>query len=319
MSLIQWLKKYFVPHEHNEYKPHSLRTESAVVVLILILLIEVFFFADPFYLKRTNFFATILQNVLVSETNVSRTSNDLISLNENPLLDNAARLKAEDMAKNGYFAHVSPTGIDPWHWFDEAHYKYSYAGENLAINFSDSEDVIKAWLNSPAHRANIMNQRFTEIGIGIAHGKYQNKETTFVVQMFGKPAISQIVVAPKTIPPISVPLNQLAVTNPVATTSVTTATGTGKTAVLGETSEINELITPSLQSPWKVFTSPNKASEFIYLLLMVIISMALLLNIFEKAKPPHFRLLLNGAFLLFVLTIVIVLNQNYAIMNSAIF
>lgn len=316
MCIIKWLKKYFIPHEHNEYKPHSLRTESAIFVLILILLIEVFFFADPFYLKKTNFFATILQNVLVNETNMSRESNELISLKENSLLDVAAKMKAEDMAKNGYFAHTSPAGIDPWHWFNEAGYKYSYAGENLAINFSDSEDVIKAWLNSPAHRANIMNQRFTEIGIGIAHGTYQNKETTFVVQMFGKPTTAPVaVVSPQTHTSITSPA-KIAV-NSTVTTTITT--GTAQTSVLGETSVTIENQTPAPQSPWSLITSPNKILKIFYLILMVIFSIALLLNVFIEIKTQHLRLVLNGALLLFILNIVLLINNHIAFLNAAIF
>jgi hypothetical protein len=158
---INWFKKYFIPHEHNGYRPHFLRTGSVVLVLALILVIEACFLLQSLYVRKTDLFASILQNVLVSETNGSRQSTNLISLKESALLDAAAKMKAEDMASKGYFAHVSPDGIDPWYWISKAGYKYSYAGENLAVNFSDSEDVIKAWLNSPTHRANILDAHFT--------------------------------------------------------------------------------------------------------------------------------------------------------------
>jgi hypothetical protein len=91
------------------------------------------------------------------------------------------------MATKGYFSHTSPEGLSPWHWFDTVGYKFMYAGENLAINFSESTDVEQAWMNSPGHRANILNERFTEIGIATAQGTYQGQPTIFVAQMFGKP------------------------------------------------------------------------------------------------------------------------------------
>ena len=132
--------------------------------------------------------ATVLPAVLVDLTNDARVSNDKWVLTRNPILDSAAQLKAEDMAKLGYFAHTSPQGLTPWHWFGQAGYSFAYAGENLAINFNESVDVENAWLNSPSHKANILNNQFTEIGIATVDGIYQGYPTTYVVQMFGKPA-----------------------------------------------------------------------------------------------------------------------------------
>ena len=317
MSILKWLKKYFIPHEHNEYKPHSLRTESAIVVLILVLLIEVVFFADPFQLKKTNFFASILQTTLVDETNISRTSNDLNTLKENSLLDAAAKMKAEDMAANGYFAHTSPSGIEPWFWIHKAGYNYSYAGENLAINFTDSEDVIKAWLNSPAHRANMLSQHFTEIGIGIAHGTYQGKETTFVVQVFGKPAELQTVAVAANSPSVPKATKDISLENEITTSTVIASTS--KEAVLGETSVASSNTIPASQSSWSAITSPKKISASIYLILMAIISIALLLNAVIKIKTQHLRLVMNGMFLIMVLNVILILNHYFSLMNAAIF
>lgn len=111
-----------------------------------------------------------------------------MTLKTNPVLVAAAQAKANDMAAKGYFAHVSPEGLDPWHWFKEAGYSFDYAGENLAIDFSDSADVERAWMNSMAHRENILNSRFSEIGIATAEGLYQGHATIFVVQEFGAPS-----------------------------------------------------------------------------------------------------------------------------------
>jgi hypothetical protein len=219
MSIKHWIKKYFIPHERNDHRPHLLRTESAVFVLLMILIIEVSFMVQPIFFQKTGLFASILQNVLVSETNSSRQSENLSLLKENSLLDAAAKMKAEDMASKGYFAHISPEGLAPWHWMKQTGYNYTYAGENLAINFSDSEDVIKAWLNSPAHRENLFSRHFTEIGIATARGTYEGRETIFVVQMFGAPAQLPTTVLPQpktavlpaeSLPPAATPNEALA-------------------------------------------------------------------------------------------------------------
>jgi len=108
-------------------------------------------------------------------------------LSENPLLDLAAQLKALDMAKKGYFSHISPEGITPWHWFEQVGYEYAFAGENLAVNFQNVNDLIPAWLNSPSHRENILSSNYTETGVGVARGEFAGQETFFIVQFFGTP------------------------------------------------------------------------------------------------------------------------------------
>ena len=134
--------------------------------------------------------AAVFPSTLSVLTNEKRQEAGLASLSPNPLLDMAAELKARDMAEKGYFAHTSPEGIKPWHWLDQVGYSYEYAGENLAVNFYNSEEVTRAWMDSPTHRANIEKPVFTEIGTGMATGTYEGIDTVFVVQMYAKPASS---------------------------------------------------------------------------------------------------------------------------------
>lgn len=146
-------------------------------------------------------FASIISGVLASNTNEYRVSNNEALLVVSEKLNRAAQMKADDMAKRGYFSHVGPTGEKPWYWFEKVGYKYEYAGENLAINFTESNDVSQAWINSAKHNANLLNRNFSEIGIGIADGFYQGKLTTFVVQFFGKPFVeSDVEYTEKVIP-----------------------------------------------------------------------------------------------------------------------
>ena len=125
--------------------------------------------------------------VLVNLTNQNRIAANISELKVSPILEKAAQMKADDMASKNYFAHNTLEGFTPWYWFDKAGYKYIYAGENLAVNFQNSEDVKTAWMNSRGHFLNIMNPKFKEIGIATSTGLYKGRQAVFVVQMFGAP------------------------------------------------------------------------------------------------------------------------------------
>ncbi len=90
--------------------------------------------------------AAVVQAQVVALTNVERTDNSVPILTENSVLDQAAQARAEDMASKGYFSHTAPDGSLPWVWFDKFGYNYRYAGENLAVRFTDSNEVVNAWM-----------------------------------------------------------------------------------------------------------------------------------------------------------------------------
>ena len=192
----QQLKDFFVPHEGNEYKPNSLE-KAAVFGMVLLILLS-FTLANLqsiIWMSSDWMVSTILPAVIVDLTNKEREDLSLGDLRRNATLDMAAQLKAQHMAAGQYFAHYSPDGISPWHWFSEANYRYIHAGENLAIHFTDSDEVVDAWMNSPTHRANIVNGNYTEIGVGTARGTYEGFNTVYVVQLFGTPAAQPAPVA----------------------------------------------------------------------------------------------------------------------------
>lgn len=184
--MINTVKKYIIPHKGNNYKPHLLREEAIVAMFSIGLILFCTSLGSSYLLKKTDFGAAVIGAVLVDLTNEHRVQNNQAPLASNPLLEKAAMLKAKDMASNGYFAHTSPTGATPWQWFSKAGYSFVYAGENLAINFSESRDVENAWIASPTHHANLISAKFDETGIAVYDGVYQGRPTTFVVQLFGK-------------------------------------------------------------------------------------------------------------------------------------
>jgi hypothetical protein len=156
---------------------------------MIVLVAEAAFVVGAKYVvPQSKLFGIIDANALVDETNQSRVTNNLPDLQVSPLLQAAAQEKANDMATKGYFAHTSPQGLTPWYWFQQVGYNFDYAGENLAVNFSDSQDVTDAWMNSPEHRANILSTDFTQIGIATAQGVYNGAPAIYVVEEFGTPA-----------------------------------------------------------------------------------------------------------------------------------
>jgi Cysteine-rich secretory protein family len=197
------LKHYFIPHKGNEHRPHFLRDASLGVLLSLTLILFLSSLSYGIVVLKTNLLSSIFPSLLVDLTNESRLAINDIPLAVNPLLEKAAEFKAGDMVTKEYFAHISPEGKTPWYWFDLAGYKYLYAGENLAVNFSDSNDVLQAWMDSPTHRANILNNHFTEIGISVSKGVYKGRNTLFVVQMFGSP-LTDLPKEEKIVAPLSV-------------------------------------------------------------------------------------------------------------------
>lgn len=126
-----------------------------------------------------------VDNPLITYTNQSRSESDLDPVLYNSILTLAAQDKAEDIINNQYFEHTRSDGKQPWDFMKENGYSYRFAGENLAIGYSDYAQMHEALLNSPTHRRNILNSRYNEIGIGVAEGLYEGDEVVVVVEMFG--------------------------------------------------------------------------------------------------------------------------------------
>ncbi|MEX0672664.1 MAG: CAP domain-containing protein [Candidatus Paceibacterota bacterium] len=185
-------KHFFIPHHENDHKPHLLRDGAVEVVLGGIIVLLVFSFVGRIFAPGFEFIATVYPSLLVDMANESRQERGLNTLRESEVLVEAARAKAEHMIQEDYFDHYSPEGVAPWYWFDKVGYTYTLAGENLAINFSESEPVNRAWMDSPTHRENILEAGFSEIGIAAVDGVIDGQETTVVVQMFGTPASGSI-------------------------------------------------------------------------------------------------------------------------------
>lgn len=324
--MLAWLHKQFIPHEGNDHKPHFLRPRNAAKVLAFVVALEVILMSQVYVFPQfKDFLAAILPGVLVELTNGSRIDVNAGNLAVNPLLVISAQMKAEHMAKNGYFAHDSPTGESPWYWFGQSGYKFLYAGENLAVHFVDSEDVHRAWMASVTHRANILNPNFTEIGIGIAQGAFQGRSAIFIVQHFGRPMGGSIQPNPllavgansggktetgnnSTIAGEETKKSETEIAStPTGTVETSAETGENPAADIG--GEFAGSITISETNfIKKLLSMPNNLTAFIYYFVLLVVAAALALKVFIKIRIQHPSLILIGLALLFVISGVIVTN-----------
>lgn len=264
---------------------------------------------------HTPFVAAVIAAVLVDLANDDRAMLGLPELTVNPVLVAAAQAKANDMAQKGYFSHTTPEGYDSWHWFKEVGYVYQYAGENLAVNFADSGDVQKAWMNSTSHRDNIVNAKYTEIGIATAVGEYEGKKVVFVVQMFGRP---KIVVAeasgveeappPQVVPPTVASASAADVLG--SAVEVTAAPPEDESAVgalLEQDGDAAVFVSPS-DIPWWAFlvAEPKQTLQYAYYIIGLLIIAALFFDVEWELHKHHIRHATKASLLLATMSMLFV-------------
>lgn len=182
------LQHAFIPHEGNDFRPHALRPRALVgyavgVVLIKVLVTALLFIVYP----NPGFFSTATTERFIELTNSARTDAGIKKLTVNPKLTTAAVAKADDLLGRQYFAHTNPQGKKFWQWIKDQNYKFSTAGENLALDFSDADIAHQALMDSSGHRANILNPKYTQVGFAVKSGDYQGRKTTVLVELFAKP------------------------------------------------------------------------------------------------------------------------------------
>ena len=122
-------------------------------------------------------------------TNIQRDETEsLPALFQNGKLDAIAMERLEDMFEKEYFDHISPEGLGASDIAKDIGYEFISIGENIALgNFKDDKTLVQAWMDSPGHRANILNNGYTEIGIAVKKGVYEENQTWIGVQIFARP------------------------------------------------------------------------------------------------------------------------------------
>jgi hypothetical protein len=184
----RFLHSFFIPSEQNNFRSNALHLNFLTYYLIAALMISFFYKPLSSVGRQVLGIATDMSIPRLLElTNAERQKNGLPALTYNDQLASAASAKAQNMFAHNYWAHYGPDGTSPWDFILGSGYRYQYAGENLAKDFMNSDEVVAAWMNSPTHRANIVKPEYKEIGFGVMNGQIDGEDTTLVVQMFGSP------------------------------------------------------------------------------------------------------------------------------------
>ena len=344
------IKDFLLPTKSNNHSPHILQKVAMGFMVGLVLMSFALTNFQALWWQTSDWLVgTVLPATVVDLTNKERSGLAVSSLTRNDKLDEAAQLKAEHMAKNSYFAHYSPDGVTPWYWFDQVSYKYVHAGENLAIHFSDSKAVIDAWMNSPTHRANIVDQKFTEIGVGTAKGTYEGYDTVFVVQLFGTPGMEKVApILPKSevsvVTDESVFSTEVAVVkegvaneelisekvmpeeSEVAGVTIDEKVESNHSSFIATTSDLvptpleEVQVTANNRSSGEqlasVVTRPNLVLQAIYLVLGILVALSLFISIMVSLYYQRFRQVSYGALLLLLMSGLFYLH--YSLLNNVV-
>jgi uncharacterized YkwD family protein/spore coat assembly protein SafA len=124
------------------------------------------------------------ENEVIRLTNIERSKAGLPALAGNWQLSRVARYKSQDMATKGYFSHQSPTYGSPFDMMENFGLRFSAAGENIAYGQNSPQEVVRAWMNSPGHKANILSRSYSQIGVGLYK---TNNGVCYWTQMFMQP------------------------------------------------------------------------------------------------------------------------------------
>jgi len=247
------LHRWLLPHAQNDHRPHLIRLHGLAAIAVLILGLQAAGYAmlsAPTPMVKGGHVlsyaaGSITPTDLLNLTNQDRAAAGLPPLKLDSRLNQSAALKAQNMFDEDYWNHVSPSCIDPWHWFKQVGYAYTFAGENLAKDFDTSTGVNDGWMNSAGHKANILNTHYTDVGFAVVNGTLPelpdgqvtpscapagtqtNGQTTLVVAHYGATAQSVAAATPAATPASSsVKPAVAAASNPTSPSASDTPTAT---------------------------------------------------------------------------------------------
>jgi energy-coupling factor transporter transmembrane protein EcfT len=287
-------------------KPLSFENKTFSVFLFIIIFAELIFLGNLF-----NYFgfnpATIIVSQLIGDANTNRSQNGLSVLVENEVLNKAAEMKAKDMAEKSYFSHTTPENRKFTYFLDTAGYDFKYAGENLAVTQQNTEDVAKAWMESPTHRANILRSKYNEIGMAMATGTYKNAQVVFIAQYFGtKSSDIKTAVNKQTGAVLDAFIGKDTSSAEIEANDVE-----NKTFVLGAEAERTEKSSSIFNMIEEKFSYPYVVK--ILWILFVIFALIFLVGFFSKIECR--TTLVNTFFLLTILTMFLIINW-YVLFNN---
>ena len=317
-NIAKTFVRMFIPNAKNNYKPHILRTKNLFILAIILLIIKVIIFSWLNYFPKTTNFAIVVSSGLVDLVNKDRVSAGLKPLVVNQQLIEAAQKKGMDMLNNDYFAHTSPSGLTPWYWLKKVGYKYVAAGENLAKDFTETKYVYDAWMDSPSHRANILNKNYSEIGIAVVEGDFNGQKTVLAVQFFGKSSIKAVkpvaIAENKTDNKIEIPQPQPEPNKNVRGEEINLLKGP---QVFKEKGIIGGIAEQSQNLIGAITEKSEPIVQKIYIVVLGIISLVLMLSIFINIKVQYPKMILMTLIFLILIAAITLFNGG-AILNKGI-
>ena len=186
MNFAYTLAHYFYPQQSNNHKAKLLHVSTLFLLSCFLIVYQLILQVFPLTGVRVlGYAANIPPDEIIRLTNIKRQEIGVPPLIYSSSLAQAAKAKGENMLANDYWAHVAPDGTEPWKFFTDFGYKYRYAGENLARDFSDPTSAIEAWMASASHRDNMLSGKYKEIGVAVVEGDLGGVDTTIIVQLFG--------------------------------------------------------------------------------------------------------------------------------------
>ncbi len=291
-----------IPRESNNHKAKILHPNSLLIVTMLFLFFQVFVSNLP-KLKPDilGYAANIAPDEVVRLTNQKRQEAGLSLLTYNSDLAGAAYTKGVDMITKDYWAHVAPDGTQPWKFFNDFGYKYKYAGENLARDFTNPSSAVDAWMNSPTHRENILNPKYKEIGIGVVEGDLAGTDTTIIVQFFGSTYSDKVVL----------PVAQAAQTEKKVIATEAPKIVATPLAVEVRAPEVNTIVTTESQ---QVLISPFSTTKNVSLIVVGILLLIFVIDAVLVSKRRITRVagrtFSHVAFLGMIVVIVLILKSG---------
>jgi hypothetical protein len=306
MKILHFLRHLFLPHESNNQKAKLLHSSTLILISLFLIFYQlVLSFLPRLGPKILGYAANISPDEVIRLTNEKRVQNGLAPLSTNSVLSQAAQAKGADMLNKGYWAHVAPDGTQPWKFFADFGYKYRYAGENLARDFSNPASAVEAWMNSPSHRENLLSDKYKEIGVAVVEGSLAGINTTIIVQFFGTKYVD-------TIPAVPVAQNQPTAT--IAPTAVPT--------IVPAVTLVSPLPTPIQSGPTptslaivpQVLVSPFKATQNFSLVIVGLLLAVLTLDALFVSRRRIVRIggksFAHLAFLGMILVIALILKAG---------
>ena len=306
MQFLEKLIHFLIPRESNNHKAKILHSSSLVVIVVFLILFQgIINFVPKINPNILGYASNISIQEVVNLTNQKRLEAGLSTLSLNQTLSSAAYTKGRDMIDRDYWAHVAPDGTQPWKFFTSFGYKYRYAGENLARDFSNASSAMDAWMNSPTHKENILNPKYKEIGIGVVEGDLAGTDTTIIVQFFGA------TYADKVVQPIA----------QAAKIEKTVAPTVAPTVIPTDTPIPIEIIKPQVKAEittpkpnQEVLISPFTTTRNVSVIIVIILLLVFILDAFLVSRRRITRIagrtFSHVAFLLMILAIIMILKSG---------